>query len=528
MKRRLPFPNLFCLLLAGLTATGCIHLGPRPVTMHSMLEEMTDTNAPARWPEPAYTVKQASSYDRGAKTAADAKGWFANADHSQFIRTEKTNGRSEYVLLDADGPGSLVRLWFTCNYTTDTLRIYLDGAAEPAIQGTFKDLLQNFKFVPRPLAIENATTKGQNHPGGMNLFLPIPYARHCKITWSAGSRQSRYYNLEYRVYPAGTKVETYTPAALKKSWTLVGQTARTLIDPPPAQGRVTTSQGFTAAGSSTKIDLPAGPAAVRELELKIDPQPAAQMEKTLREALIQIQFDGQETVSAPVSDFFGSGLGLNTLHNWYRTVEKDGTLICRWTMPYQKSARITLANKSTEPLRVQFKAVTGPWKWDDRSLYFHANWRQEKGIPTRPYKDWNYVTITGKGVYLGDSLALFNPVKGWWGEGDEKIYQDGETFPSHFGTGSEDYYGYAWSSPLLFQGPFSNQVRMDGPSTQGNDVVSRVRDLDRLPFTSGLRFDMEIWHWENVKVDYAVTTYWYGAPGTRSNVPALAVAAANP
>ena len=30
------------------------------------------------------------------------------------------------------------------------------------------------------------------------------------------------------------------------------------------------------------------------------------------------------------------------------------------------------------------------------------------------------------------------------GEGDEKVYVDGETFPSHFGTGTEDYYGYAW------------------------------------------------------------------------------------
>ena len=24
------------------------------------------------------------------------------------------------------------------------------------------------------------------------------------------------------------------------------------------------------------------------------------------------------------------------------------------------------------------------------------------------------------------------------------MYVDGETFPSHFGTGTEDYYGYAW------------------------------------------------------------------------------------
>jgi hypothetical protein len=37
-----------------------------------------------------------------------------------------------------------------------------------------------------------------------------------------------------------------------------------------------------------------------------------------------------------------------------------------------------------------------------------------------------------------------NPVTIWWGEGDEKIWVDGEAFPSIFGTGTEDYYAYSW------------------------------------------------------------------------------------
>ena len=45
---------------------------------------------------------------------------------------------------------------------------------------------------------------------------------------------------------------------------------------------------------------------------------------------------------------------------------------------------------------------------------------------------------------VGDTLALHNGAAAWWGEGDEKIFVDGETFPSHFGTGSEDYYGYSF------------------------------------------------------------------------------------
>ena len=90
-------------------------------------------------------------------------------------------------------------------------------------------------------------------------------------------------------------------------------------------------------------------------------------------------------------------------------------------------------------------------------MHFHANWHYEYPIHAygaRGTKDWNYIEAQGKGVYVGDNLAVMNPVKEWWGEGDEKIYVDGEKFPSHFGTGTEDYYGYAWCWPVAFQHPF--------------------------------------------------------------------------
>ncbi len=88
-----------------------------------------------------------------------------------------------------------------------------------------------------------------------------------------------------------------------------------------------------------------------------------------------------------------------------------------------------------------------------------------------------------------------NPVSAWWGEGDEKIYVDGEPFPSWFGTGSEDYYGYAWSDPKPFQHAYHNQTRCDGPGNRGRTSVNRFHILDAIPFTKSFRFDMEFWHW---------------------------------
>ena len=101
----------------------------------------------------------------------------------------------------------------------------------------------------------------------------------------------------------------------------------------------------------------------------------------------------------------------------------------------------------------------------------------------------------------------------WWGEGDEKIYVDGEDFPSHFGTGTEDYYGYAWCCPERFDSPFHAQPRCEGPGNFGNTTNARYRLLDGIPFTKRFQFDIEIWHWATTTVDYAVTTFWYGAAG---------------
>lgn len=84
-----------------------------------------------------------------------------------------------------------------------------------------------------------------------------------------------------------------------------------------------------------------------------------------------------------------------------------------------------------------------PYTWNDRSMYFHSSWRMDDPTPGFPLFDYNLVNVKGKGIYIGDQFTVLNPEEGWWGEGDEKVYVDDDTFPSLFGTGTEDYYGWA-------------------------------------------------------------------------------------
>ena len=96
--------------LISLAITGCA-AGGGNVTQRSLVRQLADLEVLARAPKPAYVTRQASSYDRASTTPADAQTWFANVDVGQYIRVEQRDGRKEYVMLDAAGPGVVVRIW---------------------------------------------------------------------------------------------------------------------------------------------------------------------------------------------------------------------------------------------------------------------------------------------------------------------------------------------------------------------------------------------------------------------------------
>jgi hypothetical protein len=91
---------------------------------------------------------------------------------------------------------------------------------------------------------------------------------------------------------------------------------------------------------------------------------------------------------------------------------------------------------------------------------------------------------------------------------------DDDERPSTFGTGSEDYYNYSWSSSDIFLFPYCGQPRNDGPANRGFVVNQRWHILDPLPFKQRLAFYMELYSHERTPgVSYARIAYHYGRPG---------------
>jgi len=521
------------IVLAGMLIAGAACAGDA-VTMLSLLQEMTDRESVARWPEPSYAVRQFSSYDRGS-VAADRPGWFANDDRSQFLRVETNGVRRECVMLDAAGPGAIVRFWVTVAGTdgSGVLRIYLDGQEKPEVEGRVLDILSGGLLCGEPLS-SSVSLKTEFLKRGHNLYLPIPYAKRCVITYESETvfkNENFYYNVECRTYGKGTEVQTFSLSALRSEGTAVSELRRKLagcgIGLEGLKTQTVPLDRVIAPGQSATYKVE-GSQAVRLLSMVLN---GGRDSQALRSTVIALTFDGERTVWVPAGDFFGTGYKLSPYRMWHTQVSGGGLMESAWVMPFEKSCELTLHNLGTNGVAVtQGALVTAPWRWDSRSMHFGAGWTELNRVSTRTpsngHYDVNYVTLQGEGVLVGTGVTLFNTAKNWWGEGDEKVFVDGEAFPTHIGTGSEDYYCYAWGNGNVFEHPFVAQPEGEGASSYGLVVNLRNRALDAIPFRKRLQFDMEMWHWAQTVVNYAPVTCWYMKPGGVSNrgpEPELAV-----
>jgi len=490
-------------VVVALWSQGCVSV---TVTTDSLLNEMTDLRRLSELPSPAYATRQFSSYDPKSKTPDDHEGWFANNDRGHYLRVEKRGDREEHVMMDADGPGAIVRIW-SAN-PKGVLRIYVDGSDVPVIESPMGDLLcGKVAAFPEPIAGMRAR--------GTNLYFPIPYAKHCKVTSDEGGF---YYLVNYRTYGPGTLVKSFEKQDLPQLANKIRQVARQLKQPYgaedlPADAEPRLFDAAVAAGAQGSLAEISGSGAVCALLVQVE---AEDMEAAARSLVLSMSFDGEQTVQCPIGDFFGTAPGLTPYESLPMGIsdEKKQVLWCHWLMPFRRSARITVRNLGKQQARVNGMLGLAPYRWTDRSLLFHAKWRIERKIPTRPFTDWPHLECEGHGRFVGGALHVANPVKNWWGEGDEKIYVDGEKFPSHFGTGTEDYYGYAWCCNERFVHAYHNQPRCDGPRNFGHTSVNRFHVIDDIPFTRQFKFDIENWHSHaSTATTRAAVSYWYARPG---------------
>lgn len=180
----------------------------------------------------------------------------------------------------------------------------------------------------------------------------------------------------------------------------------------------------------------------------------------LRSLKIEMFWDGADkpAVSAPFGDFFGNGLGRLVAHENALFANPEGrSFNCYIPMPFKTGARVVITNEGSTDLTMLFYDINfvNIKKWNPDNLYFHCFWNRDTA--TVPGIDYTILPLTeGKGRFLGVSFGVMaNPLyeKSWWGEGEVKMYLDGDgDLPTLVGTGTEDYVGTAWG-----QGAYINR-----------------------------------------------------------------------
>ena len=502
---------------------------PGEISVLALVDEMIDLDRLARLPAESFSARQESSYDRRSRRPGDGESWFANDDFvtptaPNLVRVEPGPG-PRYVLLDAKGPGVVTRLWTAT--PTSTLRIFIDDGAAPALEAPMGPLLSG-EVTPFGPPFAEVTAMG------LSMYFPFPFRRRCLITvdsltsvdpFSGRPVEKLYYQIGYRQYPDGARdrVRAYSSDELNRAGPALARVAAALRAaepaPPPGPERVVpvaTTPLRPGQSVTTRLDAPPGGGAITSLRFITRERDPVR----LRGTLLTIAFDGVETVRAPLVDFFGSGPGWNPTRSLPFTIGDDGTLSCRFVMPFGASAVVTVARDGTgdeAPLELSgaITVVARPFTGDGRAL-FHARFRPPEALPTRPLRDWHVATLTGRGRQVGTVLDVENPPGvSWWGEGDEKVTVDDAPFPDLFGTGTEDYFGYAWSSTAVFAHPYHALTRAPSPGDGFSGLFSMNRFLiaDPVPFARRLRFDLELWHWSDTTVRMAALLYWYAAPG---------------
>jgi len=258
-----------------------------------------------------------------------------------------------------------------------------------------------------------------------------------------------------------------------------------------------------------------------------------------RDAILRCWWDGEPTpsVEVPLGDFF------TLAHARVRSVRSALTAVnpgfgsshglhAYFPMPFATGARITLEHRGDRALggalpalwfHVDYETYDRPPPED--TLRFHAQWRQESmtvAVGPHPNRQLhgatnldgaeNYVSLeaSGAGQMVGLLLEIDNVAGGWYGEGDDMVFVDGEAWPPAIhGTGTEEIFGAGACPTTEYAGPYHGFHLIESPDWSGLVAAYRWFVNDPIRFTRALRWTVEHGHANNFANAYASVAYWY-------------------
>jgi len=548
------------------------------LTYEDIISSTYDIPKLATLPPKGEKTELASSYDR--RSSYDEKTgsyleWRANCDYKGVVRYE-----GEYaVLADLKGPGVIWRMW-GASVADGKVQMYLDGKL--VIDLAWKDYFSG-KIAPfNREGLVYTAARGKNNytpvpfEKSCKIVTKITKENTEKFTFEKGiGVWGKFFQFNYTLFPKGTKVQTFSmklSPGENKALDKASKILSTDLGKNPVKYKNTKTKNVTwaiPAGKSKTLTI-SGKEAITALRIRIPKH--KNYTDLLRQMTLSINWDNEKSPSVwtPLGDFFGTGPGLNEYKSLLMGMvkiggqrEEDGgrktedrgrktedrgrktedrgrrtdnggqmtevggqstnlfEFYSYWYMPFEKSAEITIKNESDKAQEIGLIIDHSPVQTSFSKLgYFHMKWH--KNIESKSAQgDWLILETEGRGRFVGFVLNVWNPGGRWWGEGDEKFYVDGEKFPSTIGTGSEDYFGFAWAFAKLYSRAYHSQTL----NHNNLDHISNNRwhFIDNIPFQKSFVGTIEKFFKDTRPTLYSGSAYWYLSKKGTDNLKELAL-----
>lgn len=469
---------------------------PRPGSFAELLDYRSTP-----YPKPWRTL-QASGYDRGG-------GFY---DSGNFLRVEP--GR-RYVMLETQGPGCIDRMWFTRKSTDEPYDVlfFLDQREQPALRIGLDELCSGTRapFVA-PFV------------GSVNLarycYVPIGFRSYCKVVLvptapperytyrenSAGEKILHvYYQITYRALPHGAPVRVFraelepdeaaAQQAAAEDWQHCGRSpwhARTdagTVEPPPVEQRRSVQ---LRPKEQTELFAMAGPGTLQELHLRLEGEAPANAFR------LEIYWDGapRPAVGAPLGTFFAAPDRQTSVRGLWLGAA-GGEYYCYLPMPFRKSARVIVRSNAEQPVALTARISLRSGSPGARAGYLFAQAYDHQ--PPLPPTHYEVLDVTGKGQFVG--LVMDRPGNM---EGDDQFYVDGEPQPAIYGTGTEDFFSFAWGFSHLAALPLHGITRHGGAA-----IPYRFHLPAGVPFQKSLRLVFEHGHANQHQGRYSGVAFYY-------------------
>ncbi len=408
------------------------------LTYTDLLKRLYDQERLTFVPIPDEKTATFSSYDRSSQYDTLQQkyvSWGANGDGDGYIRKEG----EEIVVFEDDGPGVIWRFW-SALAKEGHIKIYIDGQKNPIIDKPFRAFFETFEADIPPM---NFPELVKTLSRGRNSFIPIPYQKHCKITFTGD--WGAYYHIIYSNLPKNQTIDSFDGRFTNEERMALAETDRLL-------GK----RGYLAKsddGKVQKLSVTLGPeerkrvlsltgsGAIKRLEIELT---ASKKDDALANVWLDFSWDDKypSAVHSPMGLFFGTGEALNPFRA--QPVGVIGNrLYSNWVMPYTKKAELVFENRGDDPISFtlyleqseEMEENVNPLRFHGR---FIADKEQSEPIMTADahvvfdFEDLSYQGWTVEGDAFGEGPAVLDryghqsPVEGYWGKGYVNSFQHGD------------------------------------------------------------------------------------------------------